>query len=115
MSSQFYIVHHHIKPNMAGQWWEKLGALMSDAEAYAHAFQGWVEMGFYNHSFMPMGMEGPVFCIWEVKDGISAAAFQDFIDGPHGVNLGLKAINNNLYPVNLELTGGQTPYERQFS
>ena len=40
--------------------------------------------------------------------------FQDFIDGPDGVNFGLVALNNNVMQLNLELTGGQTPYERKF-
>ena len=34
MTSEFYIVHHHFKPNMAGPWWEKTGALMGDQAAF---------------------------------------------------------------------------------
>jgi len=34
MASEFYIVHHHFKPDMAGPWWEKTGALMSDQAAF---------------------------------------------------------------------------------
>ena len=73
-----------------------------------------MEKGFFNHSFMPMGPDGPMYFVWEVKDGISASEFQDFIDGPDGVNFGLVALNNNVMQLNLELTGGQTPYERKF-
>ena len=25
MASQFYLVHHHIKPNMSDAWWAKVG------------------------------------------------------------------------------------------
>ena len=25
MASQFYLVHHHIKPNMSDVWWAKVG------------------------------------------------------------------------------------------
>ncbi len=55
-----------------------------------------------------------MYCVWEVKDGISASEFQEFIDGREGVNFGLVALNNNVMQLNLELTGGQTPYERKF-
>jgi len=49
------------------------------------------------------------------EDGISESDFQEFIDGPEGVNMGMKSINNNLLKIDLELTGGQTPYERKFA
>ena len=47
---------------------------------------------------MPMGADGPKYCVWEVKvkDGISASEFQDCIDGPDKVNFGLVALNNNV-------------------
>ena len=63
---------------------------------------------------MPMGTDGPEYCVWEVKDGISGSEFQDCIDGADGVNFGLAALNNNVMQLNFELTGGQTPYERKF-
>ena len=69
MASEFYIVHHHFKPDMAGPWWEKTGALMSDQTAFEQNVKSTMEKGFFNHSFMPMTQEGPIFCIWEVKDG----------------------------------------------
>ena len=61
---------------------------------------------------MPMGPDGPMYGVWEVKEGISASEFQDFIDGPDGVNFGLVALNNNVMQLSLDLTGGQTAYER---
>ena len=65
---------------------------------------------------MPMGADGPKYCVWKVKvkDGISASEFQDCIDGPDKVNFGLVALNNNVMQLNLELTCGQTPYDRKF-
>jgi hypothetical protein len=54
-----------------------------------------------------------MFCVWEAKEGISEADFQDFIDGPMGPNWGMSALNNNISKINLELTGGQAPYERK--
>ena len=53
-----------------------------------------LEAGFFNHSFCPIGPEGPAFCIWEVREGISAEEFQEFIDGPMGVNFGIVAWMN---------------------
>ena len=44
--------------------------------------------------------------------GKSASDFQAFMDGPPGPGLGM--MNNNVFPVNLELSGGQTPYPRKF-
>ena len=69
---------------------------------------GWVKV-------FTVTQEGPMYCVWEVKDGISESDFQEFIDGPEGVNMGMKSINNNLLKIDLELTGGQTPYERKFA
>ena len=112
MTSQFYLVHHHIKPNMSEAWWGKVGG--QTEEDSKQNDKSMMEKGFFNHSFMPMGPDGPMYCVWEVKEGIPASDFQDFIDGPDGVNFGLVALNNNVMQLNLELTGGQTPYERKF-
>ena len=114
MASSFYIVNHHFKPGMAGEWWGKTGALMSDEAAFAENTKSTMDKGFFNHSFMPMAAEGPIYCVWEAKEGISDSEFQDFIDGPDGVNWGLVALNNNVMKLDLALTGGQTPYERKF-
>jgi hypothetical protein len=54
-----------------------------------------------------------MYCIWEAKEGISEAQFQEFIDGPMGPNFGIGAMNNNISKIDLELTGGQAPYERK--
>ena len=114
MASSFYIVIHHFKPVMAAEWWSKTGALMSDEAAFAENTKSTMEKGFFNHSFMPMAAEGPIYCVWEAKEGISDSEFQDFIDGPDGVNWGLVALNNNVMKLDLALTGGQTPYESKF-
>ena len=113
MASQFYIVHHHFKPGMAGSWW----GVMAEADEAAQASQAekWLNMGYFNHCFMPLSQEGPMYCVWEVKDGTSEAEFQDFIDGPDGVNMGMKSLNNNIMKVNLELSGGVPSYERKFT
>ena len=63
---------------------------------------------------MPRSPKGPVYCVWETKEGISDSEFQDFINGPNSVNFGLVALNNNVMKLDLALTGGQTPYENKF-
>ena len=50
---------------------------------------------------MPVTQESPMYCVWEVKDGISESDFQEFIVGPEGVNMGMKSINNNLLKIDL--------------
>ena len=62
---------------------------------------------------MPVTQDGPTYCIWEAKEGITEAQFQEFIDGPMGPNFGIGAMNNNISKIDLELTGGQAPYERK--
>ena len=113
MASQFYIVHHHFKPGMSGPWW----GVMAEADEAAQSAQAekWMNMGYFNHCFMPLSQEGPMYCVWEAKDGNSEADFQDFIDGPDGANMGMKSLNNNIMKVNLDLTGGVPPYERKFA
>ncbi len=113
MTSQFYLLHHHFKLGMAAPLWGEMGKL--DDAANEKMAENWLGKGFYNHSFMPVTQEGPKYCVWEVKDGIFESAFQEFIDGPEGVNMRMKSINNNLLKIDLELTGGQTRYERKFA
>ena len=87
---------------------------MSDETVFAQNIKTTMKKGFLNHAFMPMNSESPIYCVWEAKEGISDSQFQDFIDGPYGVNWGLVALNNNVMKIDLSLTGGQTPYERKF-
>ena len=96
MASQFFHVHHYVKPGMASQWWEKVGGLMSDQSAMGKYVQECMDLGFFNHSFMPVAQEGPMFCIWEAKEGVTEAEFQEFIDGPLGPDFGTGAINNSI-------------------
>ena len=70
-----------------------------------------LEAGFYNHSFCPVGPEGPAFCIWEVREGITAEEFQEFIDGPNGVNFGLGAWMNICREINVEMAGNPLTQE----
>ena len=57
-----------------------------------------------------------VLCIvfWEVKEGISAEDFQEFIDGPSGPGFGQDALKNVCKPIDTSLINGQTPYPPVF-
>ena len=59
--------------------------------------------GIDNNAFCPVGPEGPAFCLWEVREGITAEEFQEFIDGPNGVNFGLGALMNICKEINVEM------------
>ena len=41
------------------------------------------KMGFYNHAFMPTGQSSDAWCVWEVREDVSAADFAVFIDFTH--------------------------------
>ena len=114
MASEFYLVHHIFKPDMAKTWWEHPDGDLNEEEREKRT-KRWFDAGFVNHCFMPMSKDGPMYCVWEVKDGVSATNFQDFLDSPGGVErTGCKTINNVVMKVDLELTGGAQPYERKF-
>ena len=72
-----------------------------------------LRLAFFNHSFCPIGPEGPAFCIWEVPEVISTKEFQEFIDGPMGVNFELGAWMNICREIDVELSGN-VPYPRKF-
>ena len=49
MASQFYIVHHHFKPGMAGSWWGVMAE--ADEAAQAAMAEKWLNMRYFNHCF----------------------------------------------------------------
>ena len=113
MASKFFHVHHEFRAGKAQQWWETAQAAMAPGGGWDEAVAKNLEAGFHNHSFCPIGPEGPAFCIWEVREGITAEEFQEFIDGPNGVNFGLGAWMNICREINVEMAG-PPPYPRKF-
>ena len=113
MASKFFHVHHEFRAGKSQQWWETAQAAMAPGGGWDEAVAKNLEAGFYNHSFCPIGPEGPAFCIWEVREGITAEEFQEFIDGPNGVNFGLAAWMNICREINIEMAGSP-PYPRKF-
>ena len=113
MASRFFHVQHEFRAGTAQQWFETVQKALAPGGGWDDAVTRNLEAGFYNHSFNPVGLEGPAFCIWEVREGISAEQFQDFIDGPMGVNFGLDAWMNICREINIDLAG-TPPYPRKF-
>ena len=71
-----------------------------------------LEAGFYNHAFCPIGPEGLPLHLGSPRR-ITSEEFQEFIDGPDGVNFGLGAWMNICREINVELAGNP-PYTRKF-
>ncbi len=71
MSSTFYIVHHEFKVGKSEKWWETAYAAMSPGGGWDDAVAANKEKGFYNHSANAVTKTGPMYCFWEVKEGIS--------------------------------------------
>ena len=112
MASTFFHVHHEFRVGKAQEWWETAQAAMALGGGWDEAVANNLKAGFYNHACCPIGAEGPAYCIWEVREGISADAFREFIDGPNGVNFGLGMWMNICKEINLELADNP-PYPRK--
>ena len=70
--------------------------------------------GFYNHSANTITTEKLIYCIWEVKEGISTEEFQKFINVPLGQLIAIEALMNIWKLLDISLIDGQTPYPRVF-
>jgi len=115
MASNFYLVHHTFKPGMAEKWWNNMKRY-DEAKQKQH-LENQSKAGVYCHTFMPIDKEGPMFCLWEAKEGVSDLEFQEFIDGPDaiGVHMDLDhPLNNHCQKIDHDLIGGAGPYPRRF-
>ena len=88
LTSTFYIVHHDFKAGKAEKWWETAYAAMLPGGGWDNAVAANKEKGFFNHSANAVTKTGPGYFFWEVKEGISAEDFQEFVDGPSGSRFG---------------------------
>ena len=61
---------------------------MSSCGGWDDAVAADKEKWFFNHSANALTKTVPVYCFWEVKEGISAEEFQEFIDGTSGPGFG---------------------------
>ena len=114
MASNFYIVHHEFKAGKASQCRDTAYATMAPGGGQDDSIISNKEKGFYNHSANVITKEGPIYCIWEIKEGISIEEFQKFIDGPSGPRFGIDALMNICKEIDITLMNGQTTYPRVF-
>ena len=115
MASNFFLVHHTFKPGMAEKWWANMKNY-DETKQKIH-LENQTEAGVYCHTFMPTAKEGPMYCIWEAKEGVSDSEFQNFIDGPNaiGVHIDLDhPLHNHCQKIDHDLIGGEGPYPRRF-
>jgi len=78
-TGSFFWVQHEFNEGKSATFWEAMASI--DMGAMTEKQNA---IGFHCHSFLPAAPEGPVFCLWESKEEMSAEAFQAFIDGPDG-------------------------------
>ena len=115
MASIFFLVHHTFKPGMAKKWWANMKNYY-ETKQKIH-LENQIEAGVYCHTFMPTSKEGPMFCIWEAKEGVLDSDLQNFVNGPDAkcLHMGLdQPLNNHCQKIDHELIGGDGPYPRRF-
>ncbi len=115
MASNFYIVHHEFRAGTSSKWLETAYAALGSGGGWDESVKANKEKGFFNHSANAVSANGPIYCIWEIKEGISMEEFQTFIDGSTEPGFGLNALMNICKPIDTSLMNGQTPYPRVFS
>lgn len=114
MASKFFHVHHEFRAGKAKQWWDTCQKVRAPGGGWDEAVLANQEAGFFNHSFNPISSEGPAYCIWEAREGITIEQFQEFIDGPNGPDFGVGAFMNIVREINVDLAG-DPPYQRKFT
>ena len=114
MVSSFYIIHKEFKAGSALKCWDTAYAAISPEEDYDDYVISNKAEGFYNHSSNAITKDGPIYCIWEVKEGISTEEFQKFIDGRSVPGFGIDSLMNICKSIDISLMNGQTPYPRVF-
>ena len=84
MVTSFYIIHKEFKAGSALKCWDTAYAAIAPGGGYDDSVIANKAKGFYNHSSNAITKDGPIYCIWEVKEAISTKEFQKLIDGPSG-------------------------------
>ncbi|XRB12885.1 hypothetical protein RI054_05g27210 [Pseudoscourfieldia marina] len=93
-TGKLFWIKHDFLEGAAAKFWEQAASMTKEAANEANASHG-----FYNHYFMPHGMEGPIWCVWESKEALDIDAIRAFIDGPNGPGGGVTFNNDiNLIP-----------------
>ena len=99
MASNFYIVHHEFRAGTSSKWWKNAYSAMAPSGGWNEAVAVNKKKGGYNNSANAVTANGPIYCIWETKEGISIEDFQEFIDSPTGPGFGLNALMKICKPI----------------
>jgi len=111
--SKFYMVEHFCIPGMIETWVKVTESFKpktkEDEEAFGKMVESMKEQGLAAHSSLPVSRtDGHVFCLWEVKEGNTAAELQAFHDGNMGSG-GPKMMTNILHPIDISFSKGIHP------
>lgn len=103
----FFIVHHTFRDGKADDFFA-----WNDSMTPAKWDKQWennLSENMWNHTFIPTGKDGPVFCVWECKKDAGVADCHKFLDGPKFSSPGI--FHNNVHKV---LQGYPEPYHTKF-
>lgn len=104
----FFIIHHELKDGKGKEFLEWLRTRTDEDWAKIHERN--LNAGMWNHSIIPTGEDGPVYCIWESKDDMSLEEFHEFVEGPNGPTPGF--FRNHPYKM---MDGFKPPYPSHFN
>lgn len=105
--SKFFVVHHYTKADKKDAWWANMQENMPKMEEMT---KDWAARGLHNHAMHPIGDGSMIFCTWEAKEGTDPKNLQKLLDEEVGNGM----MSNIIHEVNLELLGGQAPWEAKF-
>lgn len=111
--STWFVVRHSFKLGQAPSWWEAMSEIQADQAKFGAWMAACAEAGFHNHTFLATGLNTNSYCVWEAREGKTAADFQAFIDGPLGPTQGGKLLNECMQ-ISVDLAGS-TPFPSFFT
>jgi len=82
MAFKFFYIHHEFRAGQSQLWWETAQAAMALGGGWGEAVANNLDAGFYSHLSCPIGAEGPAYCIWDVREGITAVEFKSSLTAP---------------------------------
>jgi len=113
-SSSFYIVEHTFKSDDKVQpFWDQLKDMMGHPDKAKKWGAAVADAGFHNVFMFPTQVKGPIFCIWEAKEGKDKEDLDEFVN-KNKLNKLLQAFHNEVMPISSKLTGGMTQFKPFF-
>ena len=96
MAPTFYIFHYEFRAGTFSKWWKTGYAAMASGWGWDDAAAANKGKGFFNHSANAVISNGPIYCLWETKEGISIDEFQETYWWSHSAWVLNKCINEYL-------------------